>query len=80
MCKYCENNARFEVYSDSGLNAEIETRRGNPYLSVWATIDGGYFGYVDIEGDLEINYCPVCGRELVEVAETETGVIRNEFA
>ena len=79
MCKYCENNESFNVYSDSGLNAAIEIRLGIPYLSVWATIDGGYFGYVDIEGDLEINYCPICGRELVEVAETEKGEIRNEF-
>ena len=80
MCKYCENGIRFEVYSESGLNAEIETRRGIPYISIWTTIDGGYFGYADIEGDVEINYCPMCGRALAEVEETEKGVIRNEFA
>ena len=80
MCKYCENGTQFEVYSESGLKAEIETRRGTPYLSIWTTIDGGYFGYADIEGDVEINYCPMCGRALVEVEETEKGEIRNEFA
>lgn len=78
MCKYCENNESFNVYSDIGLNATIETRRGNPYIEIWGSLDGGYFGYADIDGEIEINYCPVCGRKLAEIADTEFGEIRNE--
>lgn len=78
MCKYCENNESFNVYSDIRLNAAIETRRGNPYIEVWGSLDGGYFGYADIDGEIEINYCPVCGRKLVEEAYAEFGEIRNE--
>lgn len=79
MCKYCENNESFNVYSDLELRAAIETRRGIPYIEIWGSLDGGYFGYADIDAEFEINYCPVCGRKLVEVAETEKGEIRNEF-
>lgn len=78
MCKYCENNESFNVYSDIGLNAAIETKRGNPYIEVWGYLDAGYFGYADIDGEIEINYCPVCGRKLAEEADSEFGEIRNE--
>ena len=79
MCKYCENNdERLDVYSDLGLHASIETRRGNPYIEIWGTLDGGYFGYADIDGEIGINYCPVCGRQLAEEADAEFGEIRNE--
>ena len=72
MCKYCENNnEKLDVYSDLGLHAAIETRRGNPYIEIWGTLDGGYFGYADIDGEIEINYCPVCGRQLAEIANGE---------
>lgn len=80
MCKYCENaNNKLEIYSDIGLRASIETKRGNPYIEIWGSLDGGYFGYADIDSEIEINYCPICGRKLVEIAETEFGEIRNEF-
>ena len=79
MCKYCENsNEELEVYSDLRLNAAIETRRGIPYIEVWGSLDGGYFGYADIDGEIEINYCPMCGRELVKVVDSEFGEIKNE--
>lgn len=78
MCKYCENNENFNVYSDLGLRAAIETRRGIPYIEIWGSLDGGYFGYADIDAEFEINYCPVCGRALVEVADSEFGEIKNE--
>ena len=81
MCKYCENgenSENFDVYSDLGLGANIETRRGNPYIAFWGSLDAGYFGYVDIDGEIEINYCPVCGRKLAEEADSEFGEIRNE--
>lgn len=79
MCKYCENTGNeLEVYSDSGLRAEIETRRGNPYIEIWGSLDAGYFGYADVGGEIEINYCPVCGRKLAEEADSEFGEIRNE--
>lgn len=79
MCKYCENAANeLDVYSDLRLRASIETRRGNPYIEIWGELDGGYFGYADIDGAIEINYCPVCGRKLAEEADAEFGVIRNE--
>lgn len=76
MCKYCENSENFDVYSDLGLRANIETGRGNPYIEIWGYLDGGYFGYVDIDGEFEINYCPKCGRKLP--AENDFGEIRNE--
>lgn len=80
MCKYCENaNNELEVYSDLGLRASIETRRGNPYIEIWGSLDVGYFGYADINGEIEINYCPVCGRKLAEVADLEFGEIKNEL-
>lgn len=79
MCKYCENNnKKLEVYSELGLYAAIETRRGNPYIEVWGELDGGYLGYADINAEIEINYCPVCGRKLAEEADSEFGEIRNE--
>lgn len=78
MCKYCENNENFNVYSDLGLRAAIEIRRGNPYIEIWGSLDGGYFGYADIDAEFEINYCPVCGRALAEVVDSEFGEIKNE--
>lgn len=78
MCKYCEDNENFDVYSDLGLRANIEIRRGNPYIAFWGSLDAGYFGYGDIDGEIEINYCPACGRKLAEVVDSEFGVIRNE--
>ena len=79
MCKYCENaDNELEVYSDLLRCASIETRRGNPYIEIWGSLDAGYFGYADIDGEIEINYCPVCGRKLAEVADSEFGEIRNE--
>lgn len=79
MCKYCENATNeLEVYSDLRLRASIETRRGNPYIEIWGSLDGGYFGYADIDGEIEINYCPVCGCKLAEEADSEFGEIRNE--
>ena len=61
-----------------GLRASIETRRGTPYIEFWGSLDAGYFGYADIDGEIEINYCPVCGHKLVKVEENEFGEIRNE--
>ncbi len=78
MCMYCESGKNFDVYSDLGLRANIETRRGNPYIEFWGSLDAGYFGYADIDGEFEINYCPVCGRQLAEVADAEFGEVRNE--
>ena len=78
MCKYCEDNKNLEIYSDLGLRAAIETRRGSPYIEIWGSLDGGYFGYADIDGEIEINYCPVCGRKLAKEADAEFGEIRNE--
>ena len=79
MCKYCENNnEKLDVYSELGLHATIEVRRGNPYIEIWGSLDGGYFGYADIDAEIEINYCPVCGRKLAEVADTEIGEMKNE--
>ena len=78
MCKYCEYSKELEVYSDLNLHAEIEIRRGNPYIEIWGYLDGGCFGCVDINSEIEINYCPVCGRQLAGVADAEFGEVRNE--
>ena len=66
MCKYCEGKENIEVYSELGIKATIETRRGTPYIEFWGSLDGGYFGYADIDGQIEIDYCPICGRKLTE--------------
>ena len=66
MCKYCESQEDIEVYSELGIKATIETRRGIPYIEIWGSLDGGYFGYADIDGQIEIDFCPICGRKLKE--------------
>lgn len=72
MCKYCEN---FDVYFDLSPRANIETRH---YIEFWGSLDAGYLGYVNIEGKIKINYCPICGRKLAKEADAEFGEIRNE--
>ena len=78
MCKYCENNESFNVYSDLELRAAIETRRGIPYIEIWGSLDGGYFGYADIDAEFEINYCPVCGRALADTTAKSNQEIKTE--
>lgn len=66
MCRYCETKTQLDIYSEEGLRAEIENGKRGPRLYMWTTVDAGYFGYIDIEGVLDIEYCPMCGRKLVE--------------
>lgn len=55
MCKYCENAANeLEVYSDLRLRASIETRRGNPYIEIWGSLDGGYLAMLILMAKLKL--------------------------
>ena len=70
MCKYCDG-ARLSVDSDYGIVAEIEDNWRGPRLYFGTTIDGGVFGYMDVEGYIDIKYCPMCGNKLVEDGEDD---------
>lgn len=71
MCKYCDGSHQLEMYSDTGLRAEISNNYGVPRLVAYTTIDAGFLGYADIDGNLDIYYCPICGCKLVEDEDAE---------
>ena len=54
MCNYCdENSYECEVFrGDNGYYLDVETSEWDDY----------YDGFIHIE--LDINYCPYCGRKL----------------
>lgn len=66
MCKYCDGSRQLEMYSDTGLHAEINKLYGQYRLVAYATIDAGFFGHEDVDGSFDIYYCPICGCKLVE--------------
>lgn len=76
MCKYCE-----EVYieRDGGFNltyTKIPPR--NPAFEVHGMNirhSGPYITLRAIDGEIDINYCPMCGRNLREAwQETPVGI------
>ena len=71
MCEYCESSHELDVDSYAGLRMEIVNRYNVPQLMTYATIDAGFFGYQDIDGTLDIHYCPICGRNLIEEEEND---------
>lgn len=60
MCEFCDGKARKIENGYTYGNARIETMYG--IYSLHFDNSGDEYG----EGQFEINYCPMCGRKLVE--------------
>ena len=72
MCKYCENNnldPKFNFFYTSEING-IENNNNtieitnDSALGVNVSYDDGYIGRGSIWEKFEINFCPMCGRNL----------------
>ena len=60
MCEFCDGKARKIENGYTYGNARIEKKYG--IYSLHFDNSGDEYG----EGQFEINYCPMCGRKLVE--------------
>jgi len=72
MCKYCEREiGYFDV--DNSLNKESTAIKAmldcspwnHAYIQMETTVYAGVFGAINIESTFEVNYCPICGRKLI---------------
>lgn len=72
MCRYCEiEDMDFEV--DNSLNkdsvamkAVLDWNSWNPSILMETIVYAGVFGGINIESSFKVNYCPICGRKLVD--------------
>lgn len=72
MCKYCEIiDMDFEV--DNSLNKDSVAMKAildwdsrYPSILMETTVYAGVFGGINIESSFNVNYCPICGRKLVD--------------
>lgn len=60
MCEFCDGKARKIENGYTYGNARVEKTHG--IYSLYFDNSGDEYG----EGQFEINYCPMCGRKLVE--------------
>lgn len=71
MCKFCKSKSKaiisdLKVYKDRTVTATSEIANGNT-LRFFATLQSGHFvGFIPLEAETKISYCPMCGRELVK--------------
>lgn len=66
-CPYCHSPHKVEYLPDSGMGVSIECddlRTIQPYLSVEHTGNFDEDLLADIVEQIEIKFCPFCGREL----------------
>nr|DAE76882.1 MAG TPA: Rad50 zinc hook motif [Bacteriophage sp.] len=62
MCEFCDGKQKkIENGYTYGIAKIVEQYSGN-YYSLHYDNSGEEYG----EGEFEINYCPICGRKLVE--------------
>lgn len=73
MCEFCENIAK--TSSEYALKrfqgGDFITKDGDGYGLLIDTGDSGCLGYI------KINYCPMCGRKLVEEKKNPFNVCRD---
>ncbi len=63
-CEFCEED---NWYSKEGTGAHqlaIEFYFGNNLLGITSFADGADGETEELQEDIELNYCPVCGRKL----------------
>lgn len=86
MCSYCTNIETGDDYNpiiaskvDFGFFGNVDAdvwmgkRNGYPYIILGLCEDNGTGEYERVE---QINYCPMCGRDLLY--EKEKGVLKND--
>ena len=72
MCKFCNNKPKAIISSIKQKpnvieNITVEIEGGNT-LKIIGTLQSSYFvGFIPLEAETEISYCPICGRKLSEV-------------
>lgn len=66
MCKYCEGDIwdRETLESNNGIEYTIGDKE--LLLACWTPAFDGYNAECQWESEIPINYCPMCGRKLVE--------------
>lgn len=68
MCKYCEGE-HLKVYQDFDVAVKANITKepeSSPCISASFLIDGGFFGFENVNIEIPINYCPICGRRLTK--------------
>lgn len=60
MCEYCSNTERIAIINRKGILGLTIWGKNN--LAVYGKDEKGW----DISEDKKINYCPMCGRKLME--------------
>ena len=71
MCKFCNNEPRAIIQSIKQKTDVIEIVtagiEGGNTLKVIGTLQSSHFvGFIPLEAETKISYCPICGRKLVE--------------
>ena len=71
MCKYCEKPEPINNISDCPTDMYIEqnlfVENGDFFLKVISDVDLGVGGIFSILTSVKIDYCPFCGRKLMNV-------------
>ena len=60
MCKYCESDYEVNLLSAKENDADVKMFKNRIWLKAYSFIDDPLNDYEEIE----INYCPMCGRKL----------------
>ena len=79
MCKYCRTDgkrARFEEGTREKWTAYIDSLYGSNTLEIEYDDLGMYDGE-SLSTDFDINYCPMCGRNLCDTKGTKVKLLRN---
>ena len=62
MCKYCESDYEVNLLSAKENDADVKMFKNRIWLKAYSFLDDPLNDYEEIE----INYCPMCGRKLGE--------------
>lgn len=79
MCRYCESDGPLNliVYGDADLDARINVKIENSKTLTMAFLLGSR---VNVRREVEISYCPMCGRPLTYQAEMKSKENEEEVA
>lgn len=72
MCRYCNGNPEpidniSNCPTDVYIEEELFTKENGFLLKIVSDVDMGMGGEINVLTSVEIDYCPFCGRKLINV-------------